>query len=118
MTIGFFLDRVENLTASSFFFNDAFAPTAIFLFPCLSLSISSFHCFGFYIPATQPFDLNTFPVVLKSVAGLPPLRLGKQVHGVLLCNGFVADLANCYALISTYSKFQCLVVAHKVWNIM
>uniref|UniRef100_A0A7N0V0K4 Pentatricopeptide repeat-containing protein n=1 Tax=Kalanchoe fedtschenkoi TaxID=63787 RepID=A0A7N0V0K4_KALFE len=66
----------------------------------------------------KPFDLNTFPVVLKSVAGLPSLRLGKQVHSALLVNGFALDLANCNALISMYSKCGSLIGARKVFDKM
>ncbi|KAL9676385.1 hypothetical protein QQ045_004599 [Rhodiola kirilowii] len=66
----------------------------------------------------KPFDLNTFPVVLKSVAGLSSQRLGKQVHSVLLVNGAGLDLGSCNGLISMYSKCGYLVGARKVFDKM
>lgn len=55
-------------------------------------------------------------MVLKSCAGLLALRLGKQVHGAILVNGFALDLANLNALISMYAKCGELVGARKVFD--
>ncbi|KAI5323072.1 hypothetical protein L3X38_032144 [Prunus dulcis] len=68
------------------------------------------------LAATKAFDRHTLPVVLKSCAGLLALRLGKQVHGAILVNGFALDLANSNALISMYAKCGELVGARKVFD--
>lgn len=57
-------------------------------------------------------------MVLKSCAGLSSLRLGKQVHGVVLVNGFALDLANSNALISMYAKCGNLACARQVFDKM
>lgn len=66
----------------------------------------------------KPFDFNTFPVVLKSAAGLSSLRLGKQVHSALLVSGFGLGLASCNGMISMYSKCGCLRSAREVFDKM
>lgn len=68
--------------------------------------------------AYKPFDRHTLPVVLKSCAGLSALRLGLQVHGAVLVNGFALDLANSNALISMYAKCGDLAGARKVFDRM
>ncbi|KAM1757699.1 hypothetical protein ACFX15_006611 [Malus domestica] len=68
------------------------------------------------LAANKPFDRHTLPAVLKSCAGLSVLRLGKQVHGAVLVNGFGFDLANSNALISMYAKCGDLAGAHKVFD--
>lgn len=57
-------------------------------------------------------------MVLKSCAALrpPSLRLGRQVHGAVLVNGYALDLANSNALISMYAKCGDLVGARKVFD--
>ncbi|KAB1203573.1 WD repeat-containing protein DWA2 [Morella rubra] len=64
----------------------------------------------------KPIDRNTLPVVLKSCAGFSGLRLGRQVHGAVLVNGFALDLANLNALISMYAKCGDLINARKVFD--
>ncbi|XP_065867633.1 pentatricopeptide repeat-containing protein At4g16470-like [Euphorbia lathyris] len=66
----------------------------------------------------KPIDLHTLPSVLKSCAGLSSLRLGQQVHGVVLTNGFASDLANSNALINMYSKCGDLGRARTVFDEM
>lgn len=66
--------------------------------------------------AHKPFDRHTLPVVLKSCAGLSALRLGQQVHGAVLINGFGLDLANSNALVNMYAKCGDLVSARKVFD--
>lgn len=66
----------------------------------------------------KPFDRHTLPVVLKSCAALSALRLGRQVHGAIVVNGFSSDLGNSSALISMYAKCGDLVVARKVFDKM
>ncbi|KAG4981090.1 hypothetical protein JHK85_035048 [Glycine max] len=68
--------------------------------------------------AHKPFDRHTLPVVLKSCAGLSALRLGQQVHGAVLVNGFGLDLANSNALMNMYGKGGHLVCARKVFDRM
>ncbi|CAJ1956206.1 unnamed protein product [Sphenostylis stenocarpa] len=83
---------------------------------CLfSRSLSIFH---HMLLAHKPFDCHTLPVVLKSCAGLSALRLGQQVHGAVLVNGFSLDLANANALINMYAKCGHLVSARKVFDRM
>lgn len=57
-------------------------------------------------------------MVLKSCAGLSSLRLGKQVHGVVLVNGFALNLANSNALISMYAKCGHLECGRQVFDKM
>lgn len=64
----------------------------------------------------KPFDCHTLPLVLKSCAGLSALRLGKQVHGAVLVNGFALDLKNSNALINMYAKCGELEFARKVFD--
>ncbi|KAK2424301.1 pentatricopeptide repeat-containing protein, mitochondrial [Trifolium repens] len=78
-----------------------------------SHSLSLFRQMGF---CYKPFDCHTLPVVLKSCAGLSALKLGQQVHGALLVNGFGLDLRNLNALIHMYAKCGCLVFARKVFD--
>lgn len=68
--------------------------------------------------AYKPFDRHTLPVVLKSCAGLVSLRLGQQVHGTVVVNGYALDLANSNALIHMYSKCGHLDCARKVFDRM
>ncbi|XP_014490396.1 pentatricopeptide repeat-containing protein At1g03540 [Vigna radiata var. radiata] len=76
-------------------------------------SLSIFHDM---VLAHKPFDRHTLPVVLKSCAGLSALRLGQQVHGAVLINGFGLDLANSNALVNMYAKCGDLVSARKVFD--
>lgn len=64
----------------------------------------------------KPFDRHTLPVVLKSCAGLSALRIGQQVHGAVLVNGFGLDLKNLNALIHMYGKCGHLGFARKVFD--
>lgn len=66
--------------------------------------------------AGKPIDRHTLPVVLKSCAKLSALRLGRQLHGAVLINGFALDLANSNALVTMYAKCGDLVNARKVFD--
>lgn len=66
----------------------------------------------------KPIDRHTLPLVLKSCTGLSSLRLGRQVHGVVVINGFSVDLPNSNALITMYGKCGDLGVARKVFDEM
>ncbi|KAJ7970527.1 Pentatricopeptide repeat-containing protein [Quillaja saponaria] len=68
--------------------------------------------------AFKPIDRHTLPVVLKSCVGLLALRLGQQVHGAIVVNGFALDLANSNALITMYSKYGKWIDAQKVFDRM
>ncbi|XP_057731672.1 putative pentatricopeptide repeat-containing protein At1g56570 [Arachis stenosperma] len=76
----------------------------------------SLSLFRFMVLSYKQFDRHTFPSVLKSCAGLSSLRLGKQVHGAVVVNGFSFDLANLNALISMYAKCGDLACARKVFD--
>lgn len=54
--------------------------------------------------------------MLKSCAGLSALRLGRQVHGAALVNGFALDLGNSNSLITMYAKCGDLANARKVFD--
>ncbi|KHN36495.1 Pentatricopeptide repeat-containing protein [Glycine soja] len=84
----------------------------------LNLFSQSLCIFRQMVLARKPFDRHTLPVVLKSCAGLSALRLGQQVHGAVLVNGFGLDLANSNALINMYSKCGHLVYARKLFDRM
>ncbi|CAL8167246.1 unnamed protein product [Prunus armeniaca] len=70
------------------------------------------------LAAIKAFDRHTLPVVLKSCAGLLELKLGQQVHGAILVNGFALDLASLNALISMYAKCGDLAGKRKVFDRM
>ncbi|XP_061349333.1 pentatricopeptide repeat-containing protein At1g03540-like [Gastrolobium bilobum] len=82
----------------------------------LNLFSQSLSLFRQMLLAYKPFDRHTLPVVLKSCAGLLALRLGQQVHGAVLVNGFALDLANSNALINMYAKCGHLTCARKVFD--
>ncbi|KAH1143876.1 hypothetical protein GYH30_034211 [Glycine max] len=88
------------------------------LFSSLNLFSQSLSIFRQMVLAHKPFDRHTLPVVLKSCAGLSALRLGQQVHGAVLVNGFGLDLANSNALMNMYGKGGHLVCARKVFDRM
>ncbi|GAB4824620.1 hypothetical protein Ancab_007493 [Ancistrocladus abbreviatus] len=85
-------------------------------------SIKEFHCslFTYYqmLNAHKPVDCNTLPAVLKSIAGLSALQLGRRVHVAVLVNGFTSDAAHCNALITMYSRCGDLGSARKVFDKM
>ncbi|WCJ33162.1 Pentatricopeptide repeat (PPR) superfamily protein [Euphorbia peplus] len=96
-----------------------------FLFNTLIQSHASLHhfphslaIFRHMLDIRKPIDRHTLPSVLKSCAGLSALRLGVQVHGVVLTNGFALDLANSNALVNFYSKCGDLRDARKVFDRM
>ncbi|KAK9734615.1 hypothetical protein RND81_04G152000 [Saponaria officinalis] len=66
----------------------------------------------------KEIDSNTLPAVLKSVAAVSGLRVGKRVHGYALVRGFGSDLAHCNALINVYGKSGDMVYARKVFDEM
>ncbi|KAK7324838.1 hypothetical protein VNO77_28713 [Canavalia gladiata] len=84
----------------------------------LNLFSESLSLFRLMRLACKPFDRYTLPVVLKSCAGLSALRLGQQVHGAVLVNGFALDLANSNALINMYAKCGHLACARNVFDRM
>ncbi|POO00059.1 Pentatricopeptide repeat [Trema orientale] len=84
----------------------------------LNLFVQSLHIFRQMLLAHKPIDRQTLPPVLKSCAALSALRLGRQVHGAVLVNGFASDLANSNALITMYAKCGDLVSARKVFDEM
>ncbi|KAJ0020812.1 hypothetical protein Pint_31757 [Pistacia integerrima] len=94
-----------------------------FLFNSLIRAYSSLQQFSLalsifrqMILSRKPLDTFTFPSILKSCAGLLALKLGKQVHGIALVNGYLTNLANPNALINMYSKCGDLVSAYKVFD--
>ncbi|XP_062113655.1 pentatricopeptide repeat-containing protein At4g16470-like [Humulus lupulus] len=84
----------------------------------LNLFSQSLHVFRQMLLAHKPIDRQTLVPVLKSCAALSALRLGRQVHGAVLVNGFASDLANSNALITMYAKCGDLVGARKVFDQM
>lgn len=68
--------------------------------------------------ARKPLDRHTLPPVLKSCAGVPALRLGRNVHVLIFLNGFDTDVANLNSLVTMYSKGGDLVSAQKVFDEM
>ncbi|XP_038877225.1 pentatricopeptide repeat-containing protein At3g46790, chloroplastic-like [Benincasa hispida] len=84
----------------------------------LRLFSQSLSIFRHMLLSRKSFDQHTFPPVLKSCTGLSSLRLGRQVHGALLINGFSADLPSLNALITMYCKCGDLGVARKVFDEM
>lgn len=68
--------------------------------------------------ARKPLDRHTLPPVLKSCAGVPALRLGRNVHVLIFLNGFDTDVANLNSLMTMYSKGGDLVSAQKVFDEM
>ncbi|KAI4322471.1 hypothetical protein L6164_022163 [Bauhinia variegata] len=92
--------------------------TFVKAFSSLSLFSQSLSIFRQMILACKPIDCHTLPAVLKSCAGLSTLRLGRQVHGAIVVNGFALDLANSNALISMYAKCGDLIGARKVFDKM
>ena len=97
----------------TFLFNSLIRAHSSLGFFSQSLSI-----FRHMVLAHKPFDRHTLPVVLKSCAGLSALRLGQQVHGAVLVNGFALDLANSNALVNMYTKCGHLDSARKVFDRM
>ncbi|KAL2903574.1 hypothetical protein RDABS01_002284 [Bienertia sinuspersici] len=79
------------------------------------LSLASFHQM---LLNRKLIDRNTLPAVLKSVASLSALRLGRQIHNFILVNGLSYDLAHCNALITMYSKCGDLFSARNVFDKM
>ncbi|RYR55199.1 hypothetical protein Ahy_A06g030450 isoform A [Arachis hypogaea] len=65
-------------------------------------------------PACTPLDFFVFPVVLNICCGLGELELGIQLHGMLVKQGFVANVYVCNALIDMYGKCGSLEDAKKV----
>ncbi|XP_058729877.1 pentatricopeptide repeat-containing protein At1g06140, mitochondrial-like [Vicia villosa] len=95
----------------------------VFLFNSLIRAYSSLNMFSHSLSlfrrmvfSNKPFDRHTLPLVLKSCAGLSALRLGRQVHGAVLVNGFGLDLKNSNALIHMYCKCGHLDFARKVFD--
>ncbi|EEF38603.1 putative pentatricopeptide repeat-containing protein At3g11460, mitochondrial [Ricinus communis] len=84
----------------------------------LNLFSHSLSFFRRMLDACKPIDRHTLPSVLKSCAGLSAVRLGQQVHGILLINGLAFDLANSNALINMYAKCGNLAGARKVFDRM
>ncbi|XP_010533217.1 PREDICTED: putative pentatricopeptide repeat-containing protein At3g23330 [Tarenaya hassleriana] len=78
---------------------------SLFVFRCLIL-------------AGKAVDKHTLPVVLKSCSGLSNLRVGRQVHGAVLVNGFGSEVGNCNGLITMYAKCGDLPCAVKVFDEM
>ncbi|XP_059627790.1 putative pentatricopeptide repeat-containing protein At3g23330 [Cornus florida] len=87
-------------------------------FSSLNLFSQSLSLFRQMLYAHKPIDRHTLPTVLKSCAGLSALRLGRQVHLVVLANGFGSDVPNLSALITMYSKCGDLVSARWVFDKM
>lgn len=56
--------------------------------------------------------------MLKSCTGLSSLRLGRQVHGAAVINGFSLDLPNLNALITMYGKCGDVGTARKLFDEM
>lgn len=95
----------------------------VFLFNSLIRAYSSLNMFSHSLAlfcrmvfCSKRFDRHTLPVVLKSCGGLSALRLGRQVHGAVLVNGFGLDLKNSNALIHMYYKCGHLDFARKVFD--
>ncbi|XP_015972034.1 pentatricopeptide repeat-containing protein At5g08510-like [Arachis duranensis] len=65
-------------------------------------------------PTCTPLDFFVFPVVLNICCGLGELELGIQLHGMLVKQGFVANVYVCNALIDMYGKCGSLEDAKKV----
>ncbi|KAF4367443.1 hypothetical protein F8388_025861 [Cannabis sativa] len=84
----------------------------------LNLFSQSLHIFHQMLLAHKPIDHQTLLPVLKSCAALSALRLGRQVHGAVLVNGFGLDLPNSNALITMYAKCGDLVGARRVFDQM
>ncbi|KGN43485.1 pentatricopeptide repeat-containing protein At3g46790, chloroplastic [Cucumis sativus] len=82
----------------------------------LRLFSQSLSIFRHMLLSGKSIDRHTLPPVLKSCTGLSSLRLGRQVHGALLINGFSADLPSLNALITMYGKCGDLGVARKVFD--
>ncbi|KAJ4833393.1 hypothetical protein Tsubulata_028196 [Turnera subulata] len=82
----------------------------------LDLFSDSLAFFRRMLVARKPVDRHTFPSVLKSCGGLLNPRLGRQVHGMVLANGFGLDLANANAVIGMYAKCLELEGARKMFD--
>ncbi|KAK3034745.1 hypothetical protein RJ639_032698 [Escallonia herrerae] len=63
-------------------------------------------------------DFFVFPVVLKISSGFGRVELGKQLHGIVIKNGFVSNTYVGNALIDMYGKCGSLDDAFIVWNNM
>lgn len=70
------------------------------------------------IRAGKSLDRHTLPPVLKSCAALPALRFGRNVHVLLLSNGFHSDVANFNSLLTMYAKCGDLGSARQVFDEM
>ncbi|KAJ8750302.1 hypothetical protein K2173_014217 [Erythroxylum novogranatense] len=92
--------------------------TIIRAYASLKLFSDALAFFRRMLDARKPTDRRTLPSVLKCCAGLSALRLGRQVHGFLLVNGLVSDLANSNALVSMYARCGDFCVARKVFEVM
>ncbi|KAK9071460.1 hypothetical protein SSX86_010029 [Deinandra increscens subsp. villosa] len=79
---------------------------------------NSLFTFREMLRAGKPLDRHTLPPVLKSCAGVPALRLGRNVHVFVFSNGFDNDLANSNSLVTMYCKCGDLGSAHKVFDEM
>ncbi|KAG6583697.1 Pentatricopeptide repeat-containing protein, mitochondrial, partial [Cucurbita argyrosperma subsp. sororia] len=82
----------------------------------LRLFSQSLSIFRHMLLSGKPIDRHTLPPVIKSCTGLSSLRLGRQVHGAVVINGFSTDLPNLNALITMYGKCGDLGVARKVFD--
>ncbi|KAK3004177.1 hypothetical protein RJ639_019656 [Escallonia herrerae] len=63
-------------------------------------------------------DFFVFPVVLMISSGFGRVELGKQLHGIVIKNGFVSNTYVGNALIDMYGKCGSLDDAIIVWNNM
>ncbi|CAH1437162.1 unnamed protein product [Lactuca virosa] len=96
---------------STFLYN-----TLIRAFSSLNHFSDSLILFREMLRAHKPLDRHTLPPVLKSCAGVPALRLGRNVHVLVFSNGFDTDVANLNSLVTMYGKGGDLVSAQKVFD--
>ncbi|XP_074353853.1 pentatricopeptide repeat-containing protein At1g06140, mitochondrial-like [Apium graveolens] len=82
----------------------------------IQLFSETINVFAYMVSVKKQIDKNTLPGVLKACGGLSGLRLGRIVHGFVVVNGFVLDLANLNGLVTMYGKCGDLVNARKVFD--
>lgn len=63
-------------------------------------------------------DKYSYTFVLKACAGLCCLKLGQQIHGLVIKNGLIWDVYICNTLIHMYAKCGCFEIARGVLDRM
>ncbi|KAJ4703057.1 Pentatricopeptide repeat-containing protein, partial [Melia azedarach] len=70
-----------------------------------------------HVSCVKP-DTHTYPFLLKAIAKLAHVRLGKQIHSIVIRNGFEPLVFVQNSLVHMYAAFGYVVDAHKLFDLM